>query len=99
MELGLIPYVLLGEVLKDREGVKVKLELKVLLKVEYLRDKILDLILLQGVLMITLFHQKEVGQMEYLKVMLLYGVLFVLFMEMGPVVDGLLLLQNLIVIP
>jgi len=70
MELGLIQYVLLGVALKDREDDKVKLELEDLLKVEYLRDKILDLILLQEEHTIILFLLQEVGQMEYLKVVL-----------------------------
>jgi hypothetical protein len=70
MELGLIQYVLLGVALRDRGDAKVKLELEALLRVEYLKDKILDLILLQEEHMIILFLLQEVGQMEYLKVVL-----------------------------
>jgi hypothetical protein len=98
MEHGLIQYVLPGEVLKDREDVKVKLELEVLLKVEYLKDKILYQIDLQEEHTIVLTLLREDGLMVCLRVVLLYGVLFVPFMEMELVVDGLLLHQNLIVL-
>jgi len=70
MELGLIQYVLLGVALRDREDVKVKLELRALLKVEYLKDRILDQIPLQEEHMIILSLLQKAGQMEYLKVVL-----------------------------
>jgi hypothetical protein len=64
MVLGLLQYVLLGEVFKDNRVNKEIQELKDLLKVESLKDRILDLALLLVVVMILLYL--TVGAMVFL---------------------------------
>ena len=78
MENGLLLFVYRGEVLKDSKDSKViQVKLEHLL-VEFLKDRILNLIFLLEVLIMILFQ--KVGLMEFPRVRKLYGVLLVLFM-------------------